>query len=182
MESIHSLIKTSSKQPTVVKEVYTNCARSLQHSLLCPLSHVNSFRYLRQFPIYSCTGFNLSISSGTFPTNGNFPQIVPIPKSSDKGSPKNYCPISLLPILSKLLEKHVYGLLSKYLQLSDLMNQSMIHGLVSNKENQLLLLYWKTLAWEGRRSHLFRILFIHGWDIIVFISELLRDCCDFNTQ
>ena len=47
--------------------------------------------------------FNLSISSGTFPTKWKLSSVVPIPKSSDKGSPKNYRPISLLPILSKLL-------------------------------------------------------------------------------
>ena len=63
--------------------------------------------------------FNLSISSGTFPTKWKLSSVVPIHKSSDKGSSKNYRPISLLPILSKLLEKHVYGLLSKHLQLSE---------------------------------------------------------------
>ena len=57
--------------------------------------------------------------------------VVPIPKSSDKGSPKNYRPISLLPILSKLLEKHVYGLLSKHLQLSE-----PIYSLVSNQRGK----------------------------------------------
>ena len=58
--------------------------------------------------------FNLSISSGTFPTKWKLSSVVHIPKSSDKGSPKNYRPISLLPILR---EKH--GLLSKHLQLSE---------------------------------------------------------------
>ena len=53
------------------------------------------------------------ISSGTFPTKWKLSSVVPIPKSSDKGSPKNYRPISLLPILSQHLEKHVYGLLPK---------------------------------------------------------------------
>ena len=68
--------------------------------------------------------FNFFILSGTFPAKWKLSSVVPIPKSSDKGSPKNYCPISLLPILSKLLEDHVYGLLLQLLnQLSNMMEE-----------------------------------------------------------
>lgn len=55
--------------------------------------------------------FNLSISSGTFLTAWKFAKIVPIPKRGDKKNPANYRSVSILPILSKLLEKHVAGLL-----------------------------------------------------------------------
>ena len=67
---------------------------------------------------------NLSISTGTFPTKWKLSSIVPIPKSSDKGSPKNYHPISLLPLLSKPLEKHICGLLSEHLQSSEPIHDS----------------------------------------------------------
>ena len=53
--------------------------------------------------------FNVSISTGIFPTNLKLSSIVHVhvPKcQSNKGNPKNYCPISLLPIGNKLLEKH----------------------------------------------------------------------------
>ena len=49
--------------------------------------------------------FNKSISTGCFPTMWKQSNIVPIPKSGDKGNSTNYWPISLLPVLSKLLEK-----------------------------------------------------------------------------
>ena len=111
----------------------TNVVKGLVTSLQTHLSGRSSKLLLRE-PIK-----NISPQEHFLP-NGNFSSVVRIPKSSDKGSPKNYCPISLLFILSKLLEKHVYGLLSKHLQLSE-----PIHSLVSNKENQLLLLYWKLL-------------------------------------
>ena len=42
--------------------------------------------------------------------------IVPIPKASDMSAPSNYRPISLLPLLSKLLEKHFHFLISQHLQ------------------------------------------------------------------
>ena len=49
--------------------------------------------------------------------------VVPIPKSTEAHSPDNYRPISLLCILSKALEKHIYELifnhLTQYYPLSD---------------------------------------------------------------
>ena len=51
--------------------------------------------------------FNKFISTGCFPTTWKRSNIVPIPKCGDKGDPTNYRPISLLPVLSKLLERHI---------------------------------------------------------------------------
>ena len=42
--------------------------------------------------------------------------IVPIPKASDASAPSNYPPISLLPLLSKLLEKHFHVRITQHLQ------------------------------------------------------------------
>ena len=42
--------------------------------------------------------------------------VNPIPKSGAKDSAKNYRPISLLSILSKLLEKHMQSLILGHLQ------------------------------------------------------------------
>ena len=44
-----------------------------------------------------------------------FSRIIPIPKVDDLTNPSNYRPISILPILSKNLERHVHNLLSHYL-------------------------------------------------------------------
>ena len=43
--------------------------------------------------------------------------MVPVPKSNDHSNPSNYRPISLLPILSKLLERHIHVLISEHLTL-----------------------------------------------------------------
>ena len=59
--------------------------------------------------------FNKSISTGTFPSAWKFARIVPIPKGGDRRNPANYRPVSLLSILSKLLEKHITGLLQDHL-------------------------------------------------------------------
>jgi len=43
-------------------------------------------------------------------------RVPPIPKSSNKSDPGNYRPISLLSVLSKILEEHVRNLLVDYLE------------------------------------------------------------------
>ena len=50
--------------------------------------------------------------------------IVPIPKASDMSAPSNYRPISLLPLLSKLLEKHFHFLISQHLQSRHILSNS----------------------------------------------------------
>ena len=59
--------------------------------------------------------FNKSISTGCFPKMWKRSNLVPIPKSGDKGNPANYRPISLLPVLSKLLERHIANVLLQHL-------------------------------------------------------------------
>ena len=48
--------------------------------------------------------FNISIRTGKFPQCWKESSIVPIPKGGDSSKPGNYRPISLLSIMSKLLE------------------------------------------------------------------------------
>ena len=48
--------------------------------------------------------------------------MVPLPKSTDKTNSTNYRPISLLSVLSKLLEKHVHIYLNDYLEKRQLLH------------------------------------------------------------
>ena len=59
--------------------------------------------------------FNLSLKTSIFPAYWKFARVVPIPKTGNPESPSNYRPISILPIISKLLEKHVHNLLYQHL-------------------------------------------------------------------
>ena len=59
--------------------------------------------------------FNLSIASGRFPTDWKCAKITPIYKSGDSALASNYRPISILPIVSKVLERHIYTLLFDFL-------------------------------------------------------------------
>ena len=62
--------------------------------------------------------FNLSISSGVVPDQLKIARIVPIHKSGDSAKCKNYRPISVLSIFSKIMEriihKRLYSFLDRY--------------------------------------------------------------------
>ena len=60
--------------------------------------------------------FNQSLKLGCFPTPWKQSNVVAIPKSKNFSSPSNYRPISLLPVLSKVLEQYVHRVLTDFLQ------------------------------------------------------------------
>ena len=64
---------------------------------------------------------NLCLQQGIFPTSLKKAIIKPIYKAGDKQIFNNYRPISLLPVLSKLLEKLIYARVSKHLNLNDIL-------------------------------------------------------------
>ena len=49
----------------------------------------------------------IGISSGTFPSQLKCAKVFPVFKGGAKSDPSNYRPISILPTVSKLFEKHV---------------------------------------------------------------------------
>ena len=60
--------------------------------------------------------FNKSIMSGRLPSVWKLSSVVPVPKGNDSSNVANYRPISLLPIVSKLLERHMYWVIAKHLE------------------------------------------------------------------
>ena len=68
--------------------------------------------------------FNISLRRGELPSEWKHALITPIPKTSERSNVSNYRPISLLPILSKVLERHVHSLLLKHLCSTDPISNS----------------------------------------------------------
>ena len=63
-----------------------------------------------------CDIINLSIKLSTFPDKSKISKLTPLFKKGSKTDPKNYRPISLLPLISKLIEKPIHIHTQEYLE------------------------------------------------------------------
>ena len=64
---------------------------------------------------------NLSIKSSKFPERFKNAKVTPIHKKGSKSDKNNYRPISILPIISKLLERHVANSVKQFLETNELL-------------------------------------------------------------
>ena len=65
---------------------------------------------------------NLSTSTSQFPHQWKLAKVVPLLKKGDPLIAKNYRPVALLPIFSKVLERAVFQQLVEYLDTNNLLN------------------------------------------------------------
>ena len=68
--------------------------------------------------------FNISLLMGKLPREWKHALITPVPKSNELSTVCNYRPISVLSILSEVLERHVHSLLLKHLCSNDPISNS----------------------------------------------------------
>ena len=64
---------------------------------------------------------NSCISSGVFPDTLKIASVIPLHKGGAKDDPNNYRPISLLPTISKIIERHVVNKLNDYLKKTNIL-------------------------------------------------------------
>ena len=62
-----------------------------------------------------CDIMNRAITENTFPTEWKHALVTPLHKSGPTNDPNNYRPISVLPIFSKVFERHIHNTLNKHL-------------------------------------------------------------------
>jgi hypothetical protein len=65
---------------------------------------------------------NFSLTTGTFPSSWKYAFILPIPKKTNASVLSDYRPISILPALSKILEKVVHRQTTAFLSLHNLLD------------------------------------------------------------
>ena len=66
---------------------------------------------------------NLSISSSVFPDKCKHAKLKPLFKKGSTTEPKNYRPISLLPLISKIIEKTIHHQTQNFLDKNKILYQ-----------------------------------------------------------
>lgn len=86
-----------------------------------------------------CKLFNMSLSTSTIPVEWKTSNVVPVFKSGQHGLASNYRPISLLCVVSKLLEKHIYSILEVHIDQAHLLSDSKCSFCHHHSTNSLLI-------------------------------------------
>ncbi len=119
-EHVKKVIKSlASKTSCYVQGISTKMVKFVGNAIAIPLSHI----------------FNLSLSSGKFPTPLKQCRVIPIFKNGDSEECDNYRPISLLSSISKVLEKIVAEKLTHHLIENDLLYPHQ-YGFLPNRSTE----------------------------------------------
>ena len=120
--------------------------------------------------------FQTSLNTCTIPAESKIHKIIPIHKSDDTSNVSNYRPISLLCIISKVLEAIVYMKIIDFIRPKIQSNQ---FGFQQNRSclSQLLSSYWEAFLAldEGNYCDLIFLDFSKAFDSVPH-NELLQNC------
>jgi hypothetical protein len=115
--------KFQPKNSVDIQGVSTRMIKAIGPEIVTPLSHI----------------FNLSLSTGNFPSKLKQCRVIPIFKAGDQLECDNYRPISLLSSISKILEKVVAEKLVHHLTVNDLLYKHQ-YGFLAGKSTEQNLL------------------------------------------
>jgi hypothetical protein len=132
-----------------------------------------------------CHIINLSIQEGTMPNCWKLAKVNPLFKSGSPQDLNNYRPISILPTLSKLIEKHVHDSFVEYLNHYNLLSKSQ-SGFRKNHSCETALAYminkWIKALNEGKYVGAIMVDFRKAFDLVdldILIRKLkIYKCSD----
>ena len=152
-EELRSLQTSKAVGPdNIGPKVLNSCA----DSLTAPLHHL----------------FSLSLANGVIPSDWKCHNIIPVYKSRDKSSVKNYRPISLLCNVSKVLERLVHNKLLDFY--SDSISRHQF-GFCKNKSTlQQLLLCFDDLCSDKKQTDSIYLDFSKAFDSVSHTKLLLK--------
>ena len=94
-----------------------------KHEVIAPVTHI----------------INLSILQHKFPSQWKCAKVVPLFKKGDVTEPKNYRPVALLPVISKIMERVIFNQMINYLESNKILHPSH-HGFRSKHSTCTALL------------------------------------------
>ena len=103
---------------------------------------------------------NLSITTGIFPNSWKIDKVTPIFKEDAKTDPNNYRPISILPVVSKLIERIVFKQLYEYLNSNHLLTESQSGFRPTFSTETALLEMTNEWLWNIDSEHLYGVIFL----------------------
>lgn len=118
----HLVNKCVAKTSTDVNDLDMRLIKKVLDGIISPLTYI----------------FNLSFLTGTFPSKMKIAKVVPLYKNGDTHEFTNYRPISILPQLSKILEKLFNNRLDKFINKHNLLYDSQ-YGFRRNHSTALAL-------------------------------------------
>jgi len=121
LESKHFSVQfiTTSEVSTLINQLHSN--KSAGADGIGP----SIIKLCKEFIIQPITALiNNCISHGTFPDMLKIANVIPLYKGGSVEDPNNYRPISLLPTISKIFEKHIAKQLHIYLESTGLLNKT----------------------------------------------------------
>ena len=87
------------------------------------------------------TVFNMSLASDSFPKSMKITKVQPLFKSRDCIFYNNYRPISLLPVLSKIIEKIVHQMVVQFFDENNIIAQTQFCFHTKHTKHQLPMSY-----------------------------------------
>ena len=96
--------------------------------------------------------FNQSIALGTFPDSWKTATVTPIPKSGDLNLVSNWRPISIIPLIGKMMENLCNTLLNNYLDVSNILVDEQ-HGFRKNRSTSLSIFNYVKFITENMNAN-----------------------------
>ena len=120
---LHTIIKHLKNVGAGIDQINANIFKHTFQTIICELVHL----------------MNLCLEQGIFPNTLKRAVVKPVYKSGDKKEFNNYRPISILPYISKILEKVIHIQIMSYVQDSNILNINQ-YGFQKNKSTYMPLL------------------------------------------
>ena len=143
-EIYRDLRKIKPKKAAGLDNIPPRLLRDAANEISQPLTHI----------------INKSLQSGFFPSEWKIAKITPLFKSGNSSNIDNYRPISILPALSKILEKAVHRQLVDYLESNSLLYKKQF-GYRKGKSTEIAVTYFiDTLRTEIDKGNFVGAIFI----------------------